>query len=162
MPASRIEALKNKAKLLQKAKKRAGKTIQLKTALAIIAKTSGYESWRDLKKTAEANELFSFPYRSAFWNIWYASYEKARAHLEEHGGFLLPYQKHFFICDIHYIENLGLHPSDPDLEKVGKDWTQPLDGIAWKRLLKKIAKHGSNPKEGVSPLRMVKGNRDDV
>jgi hypothetical protein len=28
---------------------------------------------------------------------WYADYEEARV-IDRHGGFLLPYQKHFFIC----------------------------------------------------------------
>ena len=138
MAHSRIESLKNKAKLLQKAKKKAGKPIQLKTALALIAKTSGYSSWRDLKQTLETNEQFCFPQGSAFWNTWYASYADARKHLESHGGFLLPYQKQFFICDIHYIENLGIRRTDPDLERVGTDWVKPLDAEAWKRLLKKI------------------------
>ena len=138
MVTSRIEFLKNKAKLLQKAKKKAGKPIQLKTALALIAKTSGYRSWRDLKQTLETNEQFCSPHGSAFWNTWYASYAEARKHLESQGGYLLPYQKQFFICDIHYIENLGIKRTDPDLEKVGTDWVKPLDANAWGRLLKKI------------------------
>ena len=138
MVTSRIQFLKDKAKLLQKAKKKAGKPIQLKTALALIAKTSGYDSWRDLKKTLETNEQFCSTQGSAFWNTWYASYADARRHFESHGGFLLPYQKQFFICDIHYIENLGIKRTDPDLEKVGADWVRPLDASAWKRLLKKI------------------------
>ena len=138
MVTSGTQFLKDKAKLLQKAKKKAGKPIQLKTALALIAKTSGYDSWRDLKKTLETNEQFCSPKSSAFWNTWYAAYADARKHLESHGGFLLPYQKQFFICDIHYVENLGIKRNDPDLEKVGADWVRPLDVSAWKRLLKKI------------------------
>ena len=143
MPTSRLELLKNKAKLLQKAKKRSGKPIQLKTALEILAKTSGYSSWRELKKKLETSELFSSPRGSAFWNIWYSSYEEARRHFENHGGFLLPHEKHFFICDIHYIENLGIKQSDPDLEKVGGDWVKPLDSVAWKRILRKVAQRSS-------------------
>ncbi len=141
MPTSRIEFLKNKAKLLQKAKKVSGKAIQLKTALEIIAKTSGFDSWRALKNKLESSDLFMSPRSSAFWHTWSASYSEARKHLENHGGFLLPHEKHFFICDIHYIENLGIKHNDPDLEKVGPDWTNPLDPAAWERILRKIARH---------------------
>ena len=137
MTASRIQSLKNKAKLLQKAKKKAGKPIRLKTSLAIIAKASGFDSWRDLKAKLGETELFS-PRSSAIWNTWYASYEEARKHLASHGGFLLPYEKQFFICDIHYIERLGIERDDADLAKVGADWTKPQDNSAWRHLLKKI------------------------
>ena len=138
MPATRIQSLKIKAKLLQKAKKRAGKPVQLKTALAIVAKASGFKSWRELTRTLETSGNFSFPRSTAHWNTWYASYEKARKHLDAYGGYLLPHEKHFFICDAHYIENLGIKSTDTDLKKVGNDWTSPRNAESWERLLKKI------------------------
>ncbi len=137
MPASRLIFLKNKAKLLQKAKKKAGKPIQLKTALGIVAKASGYPTWRALRSGMDAGDLLS-PRGSAFWNVWYATYEDAKKHLDTSGGYLLPYQRHFFICDIHYIESLGLSPSDADLKKVGNDWVWPKDAAAWKKLKAKL------------------------
>lgn len=137
---ARIESFKTKAKLLQKAKRRAGKTVQLKTCLEIIAKTAGFGSWRDLKKSVETGgERFTFPTQSAFWNVWYGSYAEARKHLEDHGGFLIPHEKHYFICDVHYIENLGIKRSDPDLEKSGNDWARPADAAAFSRILEKIS-----------------------
>src|SRR5690606_2975295 len=121
MPQTKLEALRAKAKLLQKAKKRAGKTIQLKTAFEIIAKTAGYASWRDLKKEVEEKEWLSFPLKGGYWNTWYNSYEEAREHFEKTGGFLLPFEKHFFVCEDSYMENLGIAHDDPDLLAVGKN-----------------------------------------
>lgn len=98
MPATRLQSLKTKAKLLQKAKAKAGKPILLKTALDIIAKTSGFDSWRELKENIEANEVLWSSLGGALWNNWHASYEEAVAMLAD-DQFLLPYQKQFFICD---------------------------------------------------------------
>ena len=138
MSNPRIESLRIKAKLLQKAKKKAGKLIKLKAAFEIIAKYSGFNSWRELKEKLAGKDTPSFPMKSAFWNTWYSTYEEARTHLETSGGFLLPYEKHFFICDVFYIESLGIPKEDPDLAKVGANWVEPADKVAWKNLLKKI------------------------
>lgn len=135
---NRIELLKSKAKLLQKAKKKAGKDIQLKAAFEIIAKHAGYLSWRDLKENLEANQIMNFPISSAYWNTWYSNYDDAKKHIQDGKGYLLPYQKHFFICDSNYLERLGVSIGDPDLEKVGRNWVEPLDTKAWERLAKKI------------------------
>ncbi|MCA9395684.1 MAG: hypothetical protein KC649_00825, partial [Candidatus Omnitrophica bacterium] len=97
-----------------------------------------FNSWREFKASVVLGEKFRFPGSSAHWNIWYAAYPEAKKHLETSGGFLIPYEKHFFICDIHYIESLGIKASDPDLKSVGHDWTKPEDRSAWARLLKKI------------------------
>lgn len=138
MSLSALESLKIKAKLLQKAKKKAGRPILLKEALASVAKAAGFASWRELKEVYEATEHFSPRNWSAHWKIWYASYEDALRHLEGAGGYLLPYQKQFFICDIHYIERLGIAADSPDLEKIGPNWVEPRDLEAWARVLKKI------------------------
>ena len=140
MSTSRIDSLKIKAKLLQKAKKRAGKPIALKDAFAILATKSGFTSWREMKATIELHEVLRPPHASALWNTWYGTYEAAKAHLLDQGGFLLPYQKQFFICDENYIQSLGLPLDDPDLAKAGPNWVEPLDMGAWARLLSKLAK----------------------
>ena len=74
-----------------------------------------------------------------FLNRWYANYEEARQSLDRHGGFLLPYQKHFFICQPDVISALGLDPADPDWEKIGYDCAHPLDLAAFERLRQKRA-----------------------
>lgn len=146
MPVSRIQYLKNKAKLLQKAKARAGTPIQLKDALEIIAKNASFESWRDLKENLEENQALWWPLGGALWNVWYASYEEALRDLSlKEGQYLLPYQKQFFICDIHYIKNLRIEENDPDLEKVGNNWVEPKDVLAWERLLSKIKARSKAP-----------------
>jgi|ERR1041385_6988265 hypothetical protein len=72
-----------------------------------------------------------------FLNRWYANYEEARAGLEKHGGFLLPYRHHFFVCQPDVIQALGLDANDPDWEKIGYDLTQPADARAFERLRQK-------------------------
>jgi hypothetical protein len=139
MAVSRVESLKIKAKLLQKAKKKAGKDIQLKDALETLAKASGFASWREFKEILEATEMFYPRKGTAYWNVWYSSYEKACAHLKEiPTGYLLPYQKDFFVCDIDYIESIGISREDADLKKVGRNWVEPQNSQAWGRLLRKM------------------------
>lgn len=139
MPASRIESLRIKAKLLQKAKLRAGKPFALKDAFALIAKTSGFSSWQAMKATLEGHEALRPAHASALWSVWYNSYDEGKAHLRAHGGFLLPYQNQCFVCDADYIVNLGLRLDDPDLARVGPDWVAPVDQGAWHALLGKIS-----------------------
>lgn len=139
MGLSRIESLKIKAKLLQKAKKKAGKEMALKDALDLLAKTSGFKTWREFKELLEATEKFYPAKGSAYWNVWYSSYEEACQHLSEKSdAYLLPYQKDFFICEADYIERLGIAREDADLKKVGRNWVEPLDMVAWGKLLRKI------------------------
>lgn len=138
MSSSSLESLKIKAKLLQKAKKKIGQTLQLKDALDKIAQLTGFPNWRELKEVTEETEIFLPSPSSAHWKTWYASYEEAVAHLAKGDGFLLPYRKQFFICDIHWIIELGVAAEDPDLARVGRNWVEPLDRGAWQRLLNKI------------------------
>lgn len=137
MSFSSIESLKIKAKLLQKSKKKKGIEIPLKDAFQIIAKAAGFESWRELNANFEETDLFNPPRWSAQWKVWYASLDEARSHLEE-DKFLLPYHKQFFICDIHYIEALGIQEGDDDLKLIGHDWTKPQDKVAWDRVVARI------------------------
>jgi len=132
MPSSRIDSIRIKAKLLQKAKKRAGNPIALKEAYEIIARSSGFASWRDMKSTIEKHEVLRPSRASALWNIWYATHSEGQKHIVDHGGFLLPYQKQFFVCDEDYIRSLGLELDDSDLQLVGYDWVTPKDHAAWR------------------------------
>jgi hypothetical protein len=136
--SSSLESLKIKAKLLQKAKRKIGQTLQLKDALDKIARLSGFPNWRELKEVTEETELFLPSPSSAYWKTWYASYEEALAHLEKGDGFLLPYRKQFFICDTHWIAELGVSADDADLALVGRNWAEPKDRAAWERVLAKI------------------------
>jgi hypothetical protein len=144
-PLSRLESVKIKAKLLQKAKARLGRPIQLKVAFQILAKIAGFESWREMKQTLQDSEEFVAPFSSAHWNVWYSSYEESKMHLQDHGGYLLPYQKHFFVCDENYIKSLGIAIDDPDLQKVGFNWVEPKDPNAWSSLRVKLRQARLSP-----------------
>jgi hypothetical protein len=138
MTATRVESLRIKAKLLQKAKRRAGKPCALKEAFAIIARHAGYPSWQQMKATIEADEVLRPPHAAAQTNVWFGTYAEGKAHLGSEVGFLLPYQRQFFVCDSDYLATLGLQPDDPDLIAVGNDWVVPADAAAWKRLVGKL------------------------
>jgi hypothetical protein len=77
---------------------------------------------------------------AVYLNLWFANYEEARNARERDGGFLLPYKKHFYVCEPGVIRTLGLNPDDPDWEKVGRDCAQPLDIDAFERLRDKRLK----------------------
>ena len=72
-----------------------------------------------------------------FLNHWFANYEEARASLEHRGGFLLPYQTHFFVCQPDVITALGLDPDDSDWKRIGYDCARPQDKDAFARLREK-------------------------
>lgn len=118
--------------------------VRLKHALAVVALEHGHASWLALKESAEAleptprvaeqgREMYERGLE-ALLNRWFASYEDARASLAEQGGFLLPFDRQFFICEAEGIKALGLNPDDPDWERIGFDWAQPRDPEAWQRL----------------------------
>ena len=69
-----------------------------------------------------------------FLNRWFSSYDDARKDLEEHGGFLLPYRHHFYVCKAEVISALGLDPDDPDWKAIGYDCARPKDQEAFARL----------------------------
>ncbi len=135
---SSINSLKIKAKLLQKAKKKAGQTLTLKDSFSILAKTAGYDSWKEMKDTYELGDILNPPRWSAMWKIWFSTKEEALLHFNQKENYLLPYQKQFFICDMNYVNALGLSEDDIDLQKIGRDWSSPNDKEAWTRVLKKI------------------------
>ena len=69
-----------------------------------------------------------------FLNRGFSNYEAARQSLDGEGGFLLPYKKHFFVCEADVIQALGLEPDDPDWERIGRDGAKPKDRDAYERL----------------------------
>ena len=82
-------------------------------------------------------KLWYHPYLDVFLNRWFADYAQARQSLDQDGGFLLPYEKHFFICQTDVISALGLDPDDPDWQGIGHDAAQPRDAQAFERLRQK-------------------------
>ncbi|HKQ99702.1 MAG TPA: hypothetical protein VJT09_03450 [Pyrinomonadaceae bacterium] len=122
-------------------------SVQRKHALGVIALEHNRASWAELKDYMEKREALKnrrgytalYPRRCAgFLNEWYASYEVARGHLEQTGGYLLSYGSQFFICTAGYIKALGLDPEDPDWKLIRWDWVKPADTEAWERLNRKL------------------------
>lgn len=72
-----------------------------------------------------------------FLNRWFSDYEEARRSLESEGGFLMPYRRHFFVCEPEAIRAMGLEPDDADWERIGWDCARPSDREAFERLREK-------------------------
>ena len=85
----------------------------------------------------DADELWYQPDLDVFLNRWFSNYEDARGSLESEGGFLLPYRRHFYVCEAGAIRALGLEPDDPDWELIGRDCARPADAEAYGRLREK-------------------------
>lgn len=85
----------------------------------------------------DTRKLWYHPNLDVFLNRWFSSYEAARRSLESEGGFLLPYLKHFFVCEPDVIAAMGLEPDDPDWERIGRDCVKPTDADAYQRLVDK-------------------------
>ena len=114
--------------------------VQLKHALTVLAVEHGYASWPALKASVE-NPLTTPPGRAMYapgmdvlLNRWFARYEEARESLRERGGYLLPFDRQFFICEAEGIRLLGLDPEDPAWRQIGWDWVEPRDRLAWHHL----------------------------
>ena len=74
-----------------------------------------------------------------FLNRWFSTYEEARRSLESEGGFLLPYRRHFFVCEADVIKEMGLEPDDPGL---GKDREGTVPNPATWRLMNAFIESG--------------------
>lgn len=79
-------------------------------------------------------KLWYQPNLDVFLNQWFADYDAGRAALDTSGGFLFPYQKHYFVCKPEVVAALGMDPDDPDWERIGRDCARPKDAEAFKRL----------------------------
>ena len=87
----------------------------------------------------DADELWYQPDLDVFLNRWFSNYEEARRSLESEGGFLMPYRRHFYVCQPEAISALGLDPEDADWELIGRDCARPSDAGAFERLREKRA-----------------------
>lgn len=85
----------------------------------------------------DQGKLWYQPNLDIFLNRWFADYDKARESLDREGGYLFPYQKHFFVCRADVVTALGLDPDDSDWEKIGYDCARPNDTAAFERLHQK-------------------------
>ncbi len=119
-------------------------TARRRHALAALARDLGFDGWPHAtavltgKDRSDAGRLLYPAGASAHWNIWSAHYDEARGVRAEHGGYLLPWRKHFLIVDADFVRWLGLDPDDPDWALIARDWARPADEPAWARLCRRL------------------------
>ncbi|MEZ5354937.1 MAG: hypothetical protein R2762_20060 [Bryobacteraceae bacterium] len=119
--------------------------IRRKHALDAVAMEMGFEHWLHLKMAAGAQAVFDTerlfaPPASAFWNVWVKKYDEARSVLA--GGperrFLFPFRQHYVLCEEGFLTARGVDTTDPDWERIGRDWARASDKAAWLRLAARL------------------------
>jgi hypothetical protein len=85
----------------------------------------------------DADKLWYQTNLDVFLNRWFSTYEEARRSLATDGGYLLPFKRHYFVCEADVIRAMGLDPEDPDWQKIGRDGARPEDPQAYERLRQK-------------------------
>jgi hypothetical protein len=119
-------------------------TIQRKHCFAVVSGELGFAGYQHAQRVLSGEEAENdfgtmlYPSRCGALNHWYANYQEARDLRAEVNGYLLAYKRHFFIVDGYFIEALGLDPSDPDWDAIGRDWAKPRDLDARRRLYGKL------------------------
>lgn len=108
--------------------------IQLKHCLGCLAADYGFANWANCKFYFEHSQLSKFIPQGGFFNQWFSNYKEAKSILKTSGGYLLPYNEQFFICERGYIEYLGLNPDAEDWNKIAYNWVEPEDIRAWQKL----------------------------
>ncbi|MBK8229125.1 MAG: hypothetical protein IT349_15895 [Candidatus Eisenbacteria bacterium] len=114
--------------------------IRRRHCLHLIANEFGFRSWTHALAVLSGQRVEDFGTLlypkggAAHGNVWLASYDAAAAIRRESGGYLLAYQRHYFIVDRYFIETLGLDPEDADWAAIGRDWARPTAPAARTRL----------------------------
>lgn len=123
----------------------AGAQTQHKHCLALIAIELGFQGFdhavRVLRGEPEERDFGKMLYPrgvGAYLTQWFISHGEGQAMLAELGGYLLAYQKQFFLVERSFIESLGLDPDDPDWQALGFDWASEGDRSARARLYAKL------------------------
>jgi hypothetical protein len=125
-----------------------GEDMRRKHCLAVVARECGFSSWEHALRVVGGEhveaDLGTLLYgsqdgSSGVLNLWFTTYDEARASLRSADGgaerrYLLAYKRDFFLTGPSFIETLGLGPRDADWEAIGWDWARPLDRRARARL----------------------------
>ncbi len=112
--------------------------------LTAVARELGFNGWQHLMAVLEGREDGDFgtllypPGPAAYWNVWSVSYDEASNIRQLRSGYLLAYKRDLFVCDSHFIDNLGVHHEDEDWEFIGRDWVRPQQPEARRRLYEKV------------------------
>lgn len=113
--------------------------------LARLAVALGCRGWPHLKAVLEGTPVVDkgrIMYRESagYWNVWSASYEEAKRIRAEHGGFLLPFRRQFFVAEASYVRWMGGEPDAEEWSAIERDWVHPPSGqsTAWRRLTSRV------------------------
>ncbi len=86
-------------------------SIRHKHALAVVAAELGFATWAECKRRLETppdrrldTETFFAKMGAAYLNRWFAGYDEARASLEAEGGYLFPFHRQYFVCEVGFLE----------------------------------------------------------
>lgn len=121
-------------------------TLQRRHALATLARELGLSGWPHLLRVLsgqEGQDFGSLLYPQACGahsNIWSAHYAEAKTIRAEHGGYLLQYKSQFLVVEHHFLNTLGVPPTDGDWEAIGRDWARPADPLARVRLCRRVVR----------------------
>ena len=129
--------------------------VKRRHCLNVIAREFGFSHWRHAKQVLEGDAavedfgtLLNPRACHGFVNHWFAQHGEAREAHALHGGYLLPYKRHFVVVTREYVVALGLDPDDPDWGRMGHDWARPLDPAARRRLYSRLI--AARPRERVA------------
>jgi hypothetical protein len=144
--ARRFRTLPNWAKQTAEEIHAARDRVQRKHALAVIAREAGFRDWLHLRTSSaspaepgfDTTRLFQ-PRVASFLNLWYVRYDQAREAMGlEPKRYLFPYRHQFVLCEAQLLGDLGVDVTDPDWERIGRDWVKPPDAAARARLAVKL------------------------
>lgn len=113
---------------------------QLKHAYWVLAIEHGYSNWNALRTEIIRQECMYSTSCGVYLNVWCASYKEAEDHHQTNGGYLLQYQKHYFIATEEVIHTLGLAHLSKEWKAIGYNWVAPRDKNAWNTLFKEAKK----------------------
>ena len=115
--------------------------VKRKLALTVIAREAGFQDWPALKAAMSSNAgiVFDttrlFQRTATYLNLWYRTYAEASEVLTtDPKRYLFPYRHQFVVCEGQLLEDQGIDTSNPDWERIGRDWVKPLDAKAQARL----------------------------
>ena len=110
---------------------------QLKHALAVVAQEAGFAGWAALKDAGtglDFNEFFAAPGLGDTLNIWFSTYDEAKAFHAANAGVLLPYRRHVFVTSTAMLERLGFEAGHTDWAAIGYDFVHPVSEAAHTRI----------------------------
>jgi hypothetical protein len=123
-------------------------SLKRRHCLTAVARQLGFQTWAHAlavlagdENQADFGTLLYPTSCHGHYNIWSASYDEAREIRAANSGYLLAYRRQFLVVDASFIESMGVDPSDPDWELIGRDWVRPVDRDARGRLYRQLVQN---------------------